>query len=50
VWRLNPSVIFKDDQGKRMAVLAKFRAESDQADLFDEPAPASKRKHLRSVG
>lgn len=50
VWRLNPSVIFKGDHNKRMAVLVKFRAESEQADLFEQIEPAPRPKHLRSVG
>lgn len=49
VWRLNPAVIFKGDASKRMAVLLKFRAESEQADLFDQAEPAPRPRHLRSV-
>jgi len=48
VWRLNPDVIFKGDHNKRMAVLIRYRDET-QADLFDEaPAPATK-PHLKRV-
>jgi DNA-binding transcriptional ArsR family regulator len=50
VWRLNPDVIFKGGHDKRMAVMIKFRAESAQADLFDQTAPAPMPRHLRSVG
>lgn len=50
VWRLNPNVIFKGDHSKRMSVLIKYRSESDQSDMFDEPKPAPAPKHLRSVG
>lgn len=50
VWRLNPSVIFKGDHNKRMAVLVKFRAESEQADMFDQAEQAPPPRHLRSVG
>lgn len=35
VWRLNPSVIFKGDHNKRMAVLVKYRDEADA----NEPTP-----------
>lgn len=46
VWRLNPSVIFKGDHNKRMAVLIRYRDET-QGDLFDDVRPA--RPALRSV-
>lgn len=48
VWRLNPSVVFKGDHNKRMAVLIKYQDES-QGDLFEpEPAEAGSTT-LRSV-
>lgn len=49
VWRLNPAVIFKGDHNKRMAVLVKFRAESDQDDLFEPALPEPRQNHLRAA-
>lgn len=49
VWRLNPDVVFKGSHDRRMAVLIKYRDES-QGDMFEEPeAEAAKPEALRSV-
>lgn len=50
VWRLNPDVIFKGDHNRRMAVLIRYKDET-QADLFDAPAvaPMESPSHLKRV-
>lgn len=50
VWRLNPDVVFKGSHDRRMAVLIKYRDES-QGDMFEEQSPPApeEAKKLKSV-
>lgn len=50
VWRLNPDVVFKGSHDRRMAVLIKYRDES-QGDMFEEQSPPASEEaaKLKSV-